>query len=92
MKEFDKTNTGSLGVNEDRKSDKHPEYTGSINTTCPHCSESSDHWLSAWIKTAGPTARKPGSKFFSLSSKSKQPPKPKAMPEADFTDDSEIPF
>lgn len=92
MKQFDKTNTGSLGRNRERKSDKHPEYTGQLNTTCPHCNESADHWLSAWVRLAGDNAREPGSKFFSLSSKSKIPPKPKAISEGEADFDDEIPF
>lgn len=52
-----KENTGTLGKNKDRKSDRHPEYTGKINV------DGRDYWLSAWVK------EKDGRKFFSLSVK-----------------------
>ncbi len=92
MKEYDRTNTGTLGrAKEKPKSEKHPSYTGSININ------GVEYWLSAWVKTAGPTAREPGSQFFSLSVKPKDVPKGTELTEAnwdkiDFDDDKAIPF
>lgn len=101
MKEYDRTNTGTLGKNRNRKTDKHPEYTGSININ------GVEYWLSAWVKTAGDRAPEPGSKFFSLSVKPKDgyPDRsvPKDVPKGnglteenwdkiDFDDDKAIPF
>lgn len=101
MKEYDRTNTGTLGKARERKSDKHPEYTGSLNIN------GVEYWLSAWVKTAGPNAKEPGSKFFSLSVKPKDgyPDRqvPKDVPKGvelteanwdkiDFDDDKAIPF
>ncbi len=94
MKQYDRTNTGTLGKNPDRKTDKHPEYTGSININ------GIEYWLNAWVKVAGPTAKEPGSKFFSLSVKPKdglaeprQAPKQQQGVET-FSDDDigDIPF
>jgi hypothetical protein len=61
MKQFDRTNTGTLGRNTRKEKDSHPDFTGQININ------GVDYWLSGWTKTAGPQAAKPGSKFLSLS-------------------------
>jgi hypothetical protein len=65
--EFDNTNRGVLFNNRaDKRDEKDRDYGGSINVTCPHCNEGSDHWLSGWIKSS-----KKGDKFVSLSVKAK---------------------
>lgn len=60
MTQYDNTNTGALFKNNRKETDKHPDYTGSVNVG------GHDHWLSAWIKTD-----KNGNKFMSLSVKRK---------------------
>ena len=74
MAEYDNTDKGSLFKNKDRKSDKHPEYNGSINI------QGVEYWLSAWVKES----KKDGSKYFSLAvkQKEKQAPKPKQANQA----------
>lgn len=65
---YDNTNSGALFKNDD-KNDDHPswpDYEGSIETKCSHCSKNSQFWLSAWVKIAGDKAKNPGSKFFSI--------------------------
>jgi hypothetical protein len=62
MSSYDKTNTGTLGRNQRREKDTHPEYTGSLNI------DGVEHWLSAWVKINQAT----GEKFFSLSVKPKE--------------------
>jgi len=57
--EYDNTNRGVLFRAKERKSDKHPEYSGSVNI------EGVEYWLDGWIKDG-----KSG-KFFSLSVKPK---------------------
>ena len=97
MKQFDRTNTGTLGrAKEKPKSEKHPTHTGSININ------GVEYWLSAWVKTAGPTAREPGSQFFSLSVTPKDGfPNRKPPPKGELTEanwataemkDDQIPF
>lgn len=54
-------NSGTLGKNQRKTEDKHPEYAGEINV------DGTDYWLSAWVKTNGQS----GEKFFSLSVKKK---------------------
>jgi hypothetical protein len=92
----DHPNSGALFANDDRKTDNHPTHSGSLDAVqCPCCGESSDFWLSAWVKTS-----KAGRKFFSLSVRPKDAPRqagplPPAKPEPakapDDFDDS-IPF
>lgn len=75
---YDNTNRGTLGKNRNRKTDKHPEYSGKINI------EGRDYWLSGWIKEG-----KDG-KFFSLAvqpKEQKQGQKPERQPGEDFDDD-----
>lgn len=63
MTEYDNTNKGALFKNNKRKSDKSPEYNGSINVG------GVDYWLSGWVKVS-----QNGNKFFSLSVQPKEQP------------------
>lgn len=82
MTEFDNSNRGSLFKNNDRKSDKHPEYSGSINVG------GVEYWLSGWVKQS-----KNGNQFFSLAVKPKEAREEQAAPTKRIEDlDSEIPF
>lgn len=89
MKQFDNTNTGTLGRNERKEMDIHADYRGQININ------GVEYWLDGWIKTAGPTAKNPGSKFLSLRVKPKEEQRPKTMAEMNpeqFRDDDDMPF
>jgi uncharacterized protein (DUF736 family) len=85
--EYDNTNRGVLFRNDKKETEKHPDFTGSIDVG------GVDHYLSGWIKES-----KQGKKFFSLSVKAKQETAQKAVqaakqqfsPQDDFEDD--IPF
>lgn len=59
MADYDNTNRGALFKNDDRKSDKHPEYSGTINV------DGQEFYLNGWVREG-----KRG-KFFSLSVKPK---------------------
>jgi len=83
--EYDNTNRGVLFRNDKKESEKHPDFTGSIDV------DGVDHYLSAWVKES-----KQGKKFFSLSVKAKDAVAKPAIQQAkqivqeDFEDD--IPF
>jgi hypothetical protein len=57
---YDNSLRGALFVNNDKRSDNHPDYKGSIELE-----DGEEYWVSAWIKTAksGKTA---GKQFLSL--------------------------
>lgn len=87
MTTYDNTNRGTLGKNQRREKDTHPEYTGQIDI------DGVGYWLSAWVKEGQ------GGKFFSLSVKPKEArpaaraPAPAPRPSSGFDDmDSDIPF
>lgn len=58
---YDETNRGALFKNEQKESDKHPDYKGKVNVG------GVDYWLSAWLKTA-----ESGRKYMSLSVQPKE--------------------
>lgn len=87
QKQYDNTNRGILFKNDKRETEKHPEYTGSINFNGVDC------WLNAWVMTS-----KEGKKYFSLSVRPKEQqarsvdqPTRKAPPVNDLPDD-DLPF
>ena len=56
MTQYDNTNRGALFKVDNKESDRHPDYTGTVNI------EGRDFRLSGWIKE-----KKEGGKFLSLS-------------------------
>lgn len=85
MAEYVNTDRGVLYRNENKTSENHPAYSGSVNVA------GTDYWLSGWIKES----KKDGKKFFSLSVRPKNDAKPvnkpvKTTEPDDF--DQEIPF
>lgn len=86
MMEYSNENRGVLFKNDDKQSDKHPDYKGSITV------DGVEYWLSSWIKTS-----KQGNKFMSLSVQPKQAAKPakqsKQVQQDDpFDDGDPLPF
>lgn len=77
---YDNANTGILARNERKRPDKKdPDFSGQCEVG------GVQYWLSAWVKEAGPQAKNPGSRFFSLSFKPKDGQvagAPKAAPPA----------
>lgn len=59
MTDYDNTNRGTLGKNNRKEKDSHPDYSGQINV------DGHDYWLSGWLKEGK------NGKFFSLSVKRK---------------------
>lgn len=72
-KKYDNTNKGVLFRDENRKNDRSPEYTGTINV------RGDDFKLSAWIRES-----KNGKKFLSLALTAPMPSKKKEEPEKPF--------
>lgn len=60
MSDYDNTNKGVLFRNDNKTDSRQPDHKGSINI------EGKEFWVSAWVKEAGPAAKNPGQKFFSL--------------------------
>ena len=85
--EYDNKDRGVLYRNENKTSENHPDYSGSVNVS------GTDYWLSGWLKES----KKDNKKFFSLSVRPKgdAAPKPvnKPVKSAEPDDfDQEIPF
>lgn len=57
---YDNTNSGLMYRSDNRKSDKHPEFTGSINV------DGVEYWLSAWVNEGKPGGKLEGKKYFSI--------------------------
>ena len=58
--QYDNTNSGIMYRNENRKTDKHPEFTGSINVN------GEDFWLSGWVNEGKPGGKFEGKRYFSI--------------------------
>lgn len=86
MPEYDNTNTGVLFRNQDKATDRHPDYNGSLNV------EGKEYWFSGWIKTSSGRGKLPaGTKFLSVAITAKDdPPSRPNTGDQDFDDD--IPF
>jgi hypothetical protein len=94
MAQYDNTNSGMIARNKNRSTDKHPEYTGSLNV------DGVDYWVSAWVNTGRQGSKLEGEKFFSIKINRKEqavrapatatPNRPK--PGADSFHEDDIPF
>ena len=91
---YDNSNKGTLGKNKRKEKDTHPDYSGTAEIA------GVKYWISAWLKTAGPSSQNPGEKFFSLAFKPKDNPNPytppqtapAAEPKTDTPSDDSVPF
>lgn len=59
-------NSGTLFRNDRATSDRHPTHKGQATIG------GVEYWVSGWTKEAGPTAKNPGSRFFSLAFEPKE--------------------
>jgi uncharacterized protein (DUF736 family) len=80
---YDNTNRGALFKNQDKESEKHPDYKGTLNV------DGKEFQIAAWIKES-----QKGQKYMSLSvsepfKKGDKPAKQSAKPQ---DEDPEIPF
>lgn len=76
---YDNTNRGALFKNNRKETEKHPDYTGTLDVN------GTEHYLSAWIKES-----KNGTKFMSVSLGKAKEQKQEKPVEDDLDDD--IPF
>ena len=60
MTQYDNQNAGILSRNDRKETEKHPDFKGFCDI------EGTEYWISGWIREAGPQAKTPGRKFFSL--------------------------
>ncbi len=81
MSEYDNTNRGALFANKDRKTDKHPNATGTLNVG------GVEYRLSAWTKTS-----KAGDRYQSLSVEPKEARQQAEAPREDVPFNDDIPF
>ena len=85
MTKYGDTNRGSIWKDEEKETDKHPDFTGSLNV------DGTDYWVSAWRRKEGASDRAPALSFQIKKKDGKAPPS--RQPEmAGRSDDSEIPF
>jgi hypothetical protein len=57
MADYDDKNRGSIWKNEKKTTDKHPDFTGSLNV------DGKDYWVSAWRRKEGASDRAPALSF-----------------------------
>jgi len=81
-------NSGAVFKNDRKQQDNHPDYKGDAEV------DGVKYWVSGWIKTAGPNAKNPGSKFMSLAFTLKESRPAEARPITGMSPDLEddIPF
>ncbi|HET8693561.1 MAG TPA: hypothetical protein VFM33_02725 [Aquabacterium sp.] len=80
---YDNTNRGALFKNDNKETERHPDYKGNIDVN------GVDYWIDAWIKKA-----ESGRTYMSLSVKKKETKKEekKSRPPKAKDQDPDIPF
>jgi len=82
MMEYDNTNRGAIWKNDKKETEKHPDFTGSLNV------EGVEYWVSAWKRKPGGSEKAPALSFNIKLKEEAQKPNQSVEPE--FDDD--IPF
>lgn len=85
MSEYDNSNRGAIWNNDQKKTDRHPDYSGSINV------DGKEYWLSGWKKKPGQSDRAPLMSF-SVRPKDYNDPQPTQTAKPAVDVDSEIPW
>ncbi len=85
MTEFDNTNRGSIWGNTKKETEKHPDYTGSLNVN------GVEFWVSGWKRKPDANPKAPA---LSISIKEKEQSAPQTAPQTAPVDNSfdDIPF
>jgi hypothetical protein len=84
---YNNENRGAVWPNKNKKTDKHPTHTGSMNSVCPHCQTSTEFWVNGWV--GDKTQNKPS---FSFSVNAKETPAPATQKKSEPVDLSDVPF
>jgi len=82
--EYDNTNRGSIWKNEKKETDKHPDFTGSLNV------EGVEYWVSAWKRKPDAKENAPALSFSIKLKEARKAPESHKAVEPDF--DDTIPF
>ena len=82
--EYDNNNRGAIWKNEKKETEKHPDFTGSLNV------EGVEYWVSAWKRKPGGCENSPALSFsIKLKEARKAPEHNQAV---DTTFDDDLPF
>jgi len=84
LPEYDNTNRGSIWKNDKKETDKHPDFTGSLNV------DGHDYWVSAWRRKEGASEKAPALSFTVKRKDGKPAPGPRTAKRDDM--DDQIPF
>jgi hypothetical protein len=57
MSEYDNTNRGQIWKNDDRKTETHPQFKGTVNV------EGVEYWVSAWSRKPDANPKSPALSF-----------------------------
>ncbi len=85
MSDYDNTNRGSIWKNDKQETERHPDFTGSLDV------EGVEYWVSAWKRKPDANPKAPALSF-SIRAKEQQPAAPAAAPVQDNGFDDSIPF
>ena len=55
--DYDSTNRGSIWKNQKKATEKHPDFTGSLNV------EGTEYWVSAWLRKPDANPKAPALSF-----------------------------
>lgn len=85
---FDESNRGAIWKNEKKETDKHPDFTGSINV------DGHDYWLNGWRRPPDASAKAPAMKFTvrRKDGKPQQQEQPRTQQQKRAEIDDEIPY
>ena len=83
MNDYDNTNRGSIWKNDKKDTDRHPDFTGSLNV------EGVEYWVSAWKRRPDANPKAPA---LSFSIKPKDERREPAPAKQDDFDNQDIPF
>lgn len=87
MADYDNTNRGSIWKNDKKETEKHPDFTGSVNV------EGKEYWLSAWKRRPDQSDKAPALSFSLKAKDESAPVKQAQQPSSSMDDlDSDFPF